>query len=336
MKLEEIQLEHLLPLFMRNDPAAVALAEVASEALQVLARELHKLSTFDALDLLNTAELDALADELRVLWYDKTFTDEQKRVLLLQSDQVYMRLGTVQAVQDVVTAVFGEATVEEFFTYGGKPHYFRIMVKSANELSAENEAKLLRMLEYVKRKSQWLEKIYSTTLGEIALNAGFQLSYMLAKTPRLEHNIQKHRTANGTQNLTARCFEISKPVSGVVACIEIPCRSTSDAWDKMYKATAVYLAVYEENTSGEWVRIGISSNARLQIAGETGTWNFSSLVLSGRPIRFVVYTSINNTNLLSGLYMGARVTASTDGAAYEESPFTTAQQYLIDVTFHVI
>jgi phage tail P2-like protein len=186
MKLEDIQLEHLLPLFMRRDASAVAMAQTASEALQVVAREIRKLSTFDALDLLNTAELDALAEELNVLWYDKAFTDDQKRVLLLQSDQVYMRLGTVQAVQDVVTAIFGESKVEEFFTYGGNPHYFRIEVKAANKLSSENEAKLLHMLDNVKRKSQWLEKIYANTIGNLPLNVGFHVSYQRTETPRVD------------------------------------------------------------------------------------------------------------------------------------------------------
>ena len=186
MKLKDIQLEHLLPLFMQQDPANVAMAQVASEALQAIAQEVRKLSTFDALDLLNTQELDALADELRVLWYDKSLTDEQKRVLLLQSDHVYMKLGTVQAVQDVVTAIFGESKVEEFFSYGGNPHYFQIEVKAANELSAENEAKLLRMLSAVKRKSQWLEKIYANTIGTLPLNVGFQVSYQRTETPRVD------------------------------------------------------------------------------------------------------------------------------------------------------
>lgn len=186
MKLEDIQLEHLLPLFMRQDPSACAIAKVASEALQVVAKEIRKLSTFDALDLLNTAELDALAEELNVLWYDKALTDEQKRVLLLQSDQVYMRLGTVQAVEDVVTAVFGESKVEEFFTYGGNPHYFQIEVKAASSLSAENEAKLLRMLNIVKRKSQWLERVYANTIGSLPLNVGMHVAFQRTESPRVD------------------------------------------------------------------------------------------------------------------------------------------------------
>lgn len=186
MKLQDIQLEQLLPLFMREDSANLAAARVTSEALQVFAREIAKLSTFDALDLLNTAELDALATELNVLWYDKAFTDEQKRALLLQSDQVYMKLGTVQAAQDVITSVFGESSIEEFFTYDGRPHYFRIEVKAANQLSAENEAKLLRMLEKVKRKSQWLEKIYASTLANIPLNIGVAVGIQSTLTVHID------------------------------------------------------------------------------------------------------------------------------------------------------
>lgn len=143
----------------------------------------------------------------------------------------------------------------------------------------------------------------------------------------------EYRTTSGTQDFTARCFEITKPVKGRVEQISIPCRSTTDAFDRMYKGTPVYLSVFEEDISGEWVHIGMSTNANYQTAGATATWDFDNLKLSGRPIRFIVVTAKANTQFDTSLYMGARVTTSTAGAAYTESDLSTVNNYLIDVTF---
>lgn len=186
MKIEDISIEQLLPLFMRRDASCRAFAEVDSELLQLFAREIAKLSTFDALDKLNTAELDELADELSVLWYDRNFTDEQKRALLANSDKVYMTLGTRYAVQTVIQDIFGEASVEEFFEYGGQPHYFRVRVERVGLLSEEMVAKFTRLLEQVKRKSQWLEKIYSETIAKLPLNVGMRVGVFCNTEPRID------------------------------------------------------------------------------------------------------------------------------------------------------
>lgn len=184
MKLENIKIETLLPLFMRQDVFDVAVAEAANTALQTLAEEIAKLSTFDALEKLSTQELDELANELNVLWYNRDFSDGAKRKLLAESDLVYMRLGTVKAVSDALSSVFGKSTVEEFYSYeGGRPHYFRVRVENPCELSAANEVLILSMLDKVKRKSQWLESIYAET------RVASPLFFGTAQLPRSRHTI---------------------------------------------------------------------------------------------------------------------------------------------------
>ena len=78
MKLEDIQIADILPAFMRLDKANVAMAETASQAIRLLSHEIRKLSTWDAISLLTDSELNTLADEVNCLWYDKSFTAEQK------------------------------------------------------------------------------------------------------------------------------------------------------------------------------------------------------------------------------------------------------------------
>ena len=198
MKLADIKLRDLLPIFMRRDDFDVALADALSAPLVTFARECRKLSTFDALEELSEEELDALAEELQVLWYDVTLPIEKKRALIAQSDLVYMRLGTKAAVQQIVEAVFGESTVEEFFDYGGRPHYFRIRVADVGSLTAEAEAKLLRLLDYVKRRSQWLEAIVSEVLTEYPLNAGIHCTIQKVDT-LLVDEFQNNLTTPGAR-----------------------------------------------------------------------------------------------------------------------------------------
>lgn len=173
MKIADLDLKRLLPIFMRRDEFNNALSDALSAPLRVFARECGKLSTFDALGSLTAPELDSLADELNVFWYDKTLPDEKKRALLAQSDKVYMRIGTKEAVQMVVGAVFGDAKVAEFWEYeDGKPHYFRIFVEDFNPVTNENVVKLERLIAYVQRRSQWLDGIVGEVVSQMPMRFG--------------------------------------------------------------------------------------------------------------------------------------------------------------------
>lgn len=175
MKLENIDISKLIPNFMRSADV-LALADAVSDVLQPLARQIARLSTWDHLAELDTGELDDLAEELNIFWYDKTLTDDQKRTLIASSDRVYMKLGTAKAVEDVVSDIYGPSEVEEFFEYSGRPHYFRIRVQNPEQMTPENEAKLLRVLEKVKRKSQWLEGIQHEIALSIPLYVGMTVA----------------------------------------------------------------------------------------------------------------------------------------------------------------
>lgn len=176
MKIQDIDIEKLLPAFMREDGANKGIAAVLSDALRSISADIPKLSTFDALEKLNTAELDDLAQELNCLWYDKAFTDTEKRVLLAQSDQTFARIGTVAAVEGVIQSIFGNGIVEEFWEYGGEPHHFKIAIPDPSALTEERKAKLLRILEKVKRKSQWLDEIYAATSLKMPQNIGIKIT----------------------------------------------------------------------------------------------------------------------------------------------------------------
>lgn len=191
MKLEDIDVLKLIPSFMREETDNQAIAQFLSEKLRPLASEIAKLATWDQLQKLDHSELDALAEELRIFWYAKDYSLDSKRALIASSDKTYMQLGTKESVERVVSDIFGDSHVEEWYDYGGQPHYFQINIASSEAMHPEKEARLKRILEMVKRKSQWLDKIINEILTNIPLFIGMSVGIHRQIPIRIE-NWQDH------------------------------------------------------------------------------------------------------------------------------------------------
>lgn len=147
-----------IPLFMRDDAFVAELAAAINDIM--VHTDINKLKTWDQLDKLTHEELDDLAWELHVLWYNAAGTLEQKREQIRTSDDVWRTLGTRHAVEVVIGQLFGSGQLEEFWEYeGGKPHHFRISLGTPGVLTEAGEKEFRRVLEIVKRKSQILDAI---------------------------------------------------------------------------------------------------------------------------------------------------------------------------------
>lgn len=158
MKLQNVDINKFIPLFMRDDECVKAIAEAINDITAHI--DTAKLRTWGQLDKLNHEELDELAWELNVLWYNAAGTLEQKREQIRTSDDVWRTLGTRYAVEIVISQLFGSGTLEEFWEYeGGKPHHFRVRLADPSVLTPAGEKEFRRVLEIVKRKSQILDEI---------------------------------------------------------------------------------------------------------------------------------------------------------------------------------
>lgn len=171
MKLNDIDFVKLLPQFMRGDDAVQGLATGVNEIVRELAGSVAQLSTWDYIDQLDEAELDELAWELNIQWYDTGASLEVKRDLVKNSDKVFQRLGTKWAVENIITTYFGEGYIEEWFEYEGEPGHFRVF--SANpSLNNERLTEFLNILNKVKRASTKLDGIFITLTGQMPMAAG--------------------------------------------------------------------------------------------------------------------------------------------------------------------
>ncbi len=171
MKLSNLDFIRLLPAFMREDAAVRGLSAGIDSIVPALSESVGRLTTWDKIDELTEAELDELAWELNILWYDKAAGIDAKREIVKNSDEVYRRLGTKWAVENVIASYFGEGFIREWFEYQGEPGHFRVYSTNPT-LTNERLLEFMNLLNKVKRASSHLDGIFITLTGEMKLAAG--------------------------------------------------------------------------------------------------------------------------------------------------------------------
>lgn len=171
MKLNDLEFIRLIPQFMRDDQAVRGLASGLDRIVPQLAASTRLLSTWDHIDELPENELDDLAWELNILWYDYGATLETKRDLVKNSDKVWASIGTKWAVENVIRSYFGDGYIMEWFEYDGEPGRFRVYSTNPS-LSNEKLADFMNLLNKVKRASSHLDGIFITLTGQMPLHAG--------------------------------------------------------------------------------------------------------------------------------------------------------------------
>lgn len=181
MKLSTIEFVRLLPHFMRDDLAVQGLASGIDSLIPSLAESIGRLTSWDKIEELSEAELDELAWELNIFWYNKSAPIETKRDLVRNSDKVYQKLGTKWAVENVIEAYFGEGYLQEWYEYGGDPGTFRVY-SSNPTLNNERINEFLSILSKVKRHSAHLDGVFITLSGEMKLCAGVGISEISKET----------------------------------------------------------------------------------------------------------------------------------------------------------
>ena len=174
MKLSNIEFLKLIPQFMRDDDAVRGLAASIDEIVPGLAASVDKLSTWDHIDKLSDAELDELAWELNIPWYETTAPLAIKREVVKNSDKVYKHIGTKWAVENIIKTYFGDGYIMEWFEYEGEPGHFRVY-SSNPSLNNERLTEFLSLLNKTKRASAKLDGISITLDAELVLSTGIAI-----------------------------------------------------------------------------------------------------------------------------------------------------------------
>ena len=184
LRLGDLEFVRLLPTWMRGDLADAALAQGVDEVMRDLAPQVAVLSVWDCLDQLPEDYLDELAWALDVRWYDSGADYETKVDLVRNSDIVHRKLGTVGAVESVVSSYFGAGRVMEWQDYDGQPHHFKVFTTDPSAVG-ENLPRVLDMLRKVKRLSSVFDGIMIGLTGEQTAQYGMVTKITSRETIKL-------------------------------------------------------------------------------------------------------------------------------------------------------
>ena len=163
MRLKETEMVKLLPAWMQEDSSNQGLAAGCDIVSRDAYARLKLLSRWDKIDQLSEAELDEMAWELNIQWYDSTAPIAAKRAVIRNSDRVYSKLGTPYAVEQIVADYFGTGEVREWYQYGGQPHHFKVLSDNPSLVNSNLDL-FLKLLRTVKRRSSWLDAAWPSEI----------------------------------------------------------------------------------------------------------------------------------------------------------------------------
>lgn len=167
----------ILPEVLSGKNEVIALGYAINKATQRMLSACEKISVYAAIDVATDEVLDLLAIELNTQYYDTSLNIDAKRRLIKGTLSWYMKAGTPAAIEELIQAVFGEGTVQEWFEYGGDPFYFK--VKTNATLTPEISTLFSEMLQRVKNARSHIEaiEIHRTIEQEIMTGVGQHSNY---------------------------------------------------------------------------------------------------------------------------------------------------------------
>lgn len=188
-ELQHTSLLDILPQNLLRDEQIKAAAQALDAELQKITEATREALLLPRLDELPEAVIDLLAWQWHVDFYEPNMSLETKRQLVRESIAWHRLKGTKAAVETMVQAVFRGGVVTEWFEYGGEPYHFRVDILSAPQITAENTARLLNVIDASKNIRSWLD--------EITYRRDLQDSIHYAAAPTL-HTIYEIRPAEIT------------------------------------------------------------------------------------------------------------------------------------------
>lgn len=147
INLQDGHITDILPEYFTGMPEVQALSCAISNALYNLIEYCKSTSVYSEIDAANSQVLDMLATELDAQYYDTELDINAKRQIVKKALIWHMSAGTPSAVEELITAVFGEGTIEEWFEYGDDPYFFKI--KTNAKLTEDINTRFSSMLKKV-------------------------------------------------------------------------------------------------------------------------------------------------------------------------------------------
>lgn len=171
--MENITLHQMLPYSLQKDKTIKVICDSIQPYLNKVWKEINYISIYKNIDILSEDILDHLAYAFHVDFYKDDLEIEKKRHLIKNSIKYHMYKGTPWAVEDLLSSVFNESWIKEWYEYNGEPYFFKLFTKDKIK-NEEQFNDFINALYTVKNTRSWLEcfvivrshvvKLYSTAI----------------------------------------------------------------------------------------------------------------------------------------------------------------------------
>ena len=161
MDLSNVSILNMMPPNLAADHNVKMMAEAFDETLRGIIKKIPNVAVIPNLVLNKIADevlIDLLAWQFHVDFYDPKLPIEIKRELVLKSLDWHYRKGTPSVVEEIVSAAFKQAEVEEWHEYGGLPYRFRVTTDDPL-LDQQVINEFIRAINSVKNTRSLLEAI---------------------------------------------------------------------------------------------------------------------------------------------------------------------------------
>lgn len=157
IKLYDASILDGLPYILRQETEVQALAYALKTFMGILKKLFEQAMVYTSEDALTDAICDRLAVEWKVQQYSESYNLEVKRRLIKNALSIYSIAGTKAAVENLVSDIFGNAHVEEWYEYGDDPGYFGVEING--NVPKELEDQFIDTVWAVKPVSAWLRHL---------------------------------------------------------------------------------------------------------------------------------------------------------------------------------
>lgn len=158
-KLQSTSLLDILPENLLGDAQLYAAARALDDELRKVTAATRDALILPRIDELSEEVIDLLAWQWHVDFYEPSMSIDTKRRLVCESIAQHRIKGTKAAVEKMVQTVFKEGVVSEWFEYGGEPYHFRIDLLTAPNITQDDTARLLAVVNAAKNVRSWLDEL---------------------------------------------------------------------------------------------------------------------------------------------------------------------------------
>ena len=157
--LQSVSLIDILPPNLLADKQIYAAARALDDELQKITTATRNALLLPRLDELSEEVIDLLAWQWHVDFYEPSMSIETKRQLVRESIAWHRIKGTKAAVEKMAQTVFKGGVVTEWFEYGGEPYHFRIDLLTAPNITQDDTARLLAVVNAAKNVRSVLDEL---------------------------------------------------------------------------------------------------------------------------------------------------------------------------------